>query len=95
MEPIPLPSRIHYELLLQLLERQTLSVIKPGSPHYTQVQTLIVTLRKALAQHKNLEESLERARLQIDYRWSLNADQVEFTAVPILPEAKQDSNPLI
>ncbi len=78
--------------VLQLLERQTLSVVKPGSSHYSQVQMVIVTLRKALAQHKNLEESLERARLPIDYRWSLNADQVEFTAVPSSIPSQVDSS---
>ena len=72
MEPIPLPSRIHYELLLQILERQTMMAIKPGSPHYEQVQGLIVTLRKALSQQKQLEEFLQRSNLAVDYRWASN-----------------------
>jgi hypothetical protein len=72
MEPIPLPSHIHYELLLQLLERQTMVVVKP--PLQEQVQQLIATLRKALAQQKRLEDDCERAHLPIEFRWSLNQD---------------------
>ena len=30
MEPIPLPSPIHYELILQLLEKQTMTSIGPN-----------------------------------------------------------------
>ncbi|MBM0743491.1 DUF5340 domain-containing protein [Phormidium sp. CLA17] len=73
MEPIPLPSHIHYELLLQMLERQTMSAVaqKPGI--HDQVQQLIITLRKAVSQQKRLEEACERQHLPIDYRWSLNA----------------------
>jgi hypothetical protein len=72
MEPIPLPSHIHYELLLQLLERQTMFAVaqKPGI--HDQVQQLIITLRKAISQQKRLEEACERHQLPIDYRWSLN-----------------------
>lgn len=72
MEPIPLPSHIHYELLLQLLERQTLFALPSKSLQQEQVNELIITLRKALAQQKHLEESCDRAHLPIDYRWSLN-----------------------
>lgn len=72
MEPIPLPSHIHYELLLQLLERQTMFAVKQKSVQQEQVQALIITLRKALAQQKQLEESCERANITVDYRWSLN-----------------------
>lgn len=71
MEPIPLPSHIHYELVLQLLERQTMFALN-RSPQQEQAQQLIITLRKALAQQKHLEESCLRANLPIDYRWSLN-----------------------
>lgn len=72
MEPIPLPSHIHYELLLQLLERQTMLAVGRKSPQQEQVHELIATLRKALSQQKHLEESCERANLPIDYRWALN-----------------------
>ncbi len=77
MEPIPLPSHIHYELLLQLLERQSLLAAghlatgqRPSI--HDQVQQLIITLRKAMAQQKQIEETCERQRVAIDYRWSLN-----------------------
>ncbi len=74
MQPIPLPSYVHYELLLQLLERQTAIAIEPGSPQRAQLQELIITLRKAMAQQKQLEESCRRSNQAIDYRWSLNED---------------------
>jgi methyl coenzyme M reductase subunit D len=72
MEPIPLPSHIHYELLLQLLERQTMHTVNSKSGVQEQVHQLIITLRKALAQQKHLEETCERLQLPVDYRWSLN-----------------------
>ncbi len=72
MEPIPLPSHIHYELLLQLLERQTMLAVGRKSPQREQVHELIVTLRKAMSQQKQLEASCQRSNLPIDYRWSLN-----------------------
>jgi hypothetical protein len=73
MEPIPLPSYIHYELLLQLLERQTSFAASQKPAVREQVQQLISTLRKALAQQKQLEDSCQRANLPIEYRWSLNS----------------------
>lgn len=73
MEPIPLPSHIHYELLLQLLERQTLFALDKQPLQREQVHELIVTLRKALSQQKQLEESCERTRISVEYRWSLNS----------------------
>jgi hypothetical protein len=73
MEPIPLPSYIHYELLLQLLERQTSFAVNQKPAVREQVQQLIITLRKALAQQKQLEQSCQRANLPIEYRWSLNS----------------------
>lgn len=72
MDPIPLPSHIHYELLLQLLERQTMFAIGRRSTQYDQLRELVVTLRKALSQQKQLEESCRRSNMPIDYRWSLN-----------------------
>ncbi|MCU0549517.1 MAG: DUF5340 domain-containing protein [Leptolyngbya sp. Prado105] len=82
MEPIPLPSHIHYELLLQLLERQTMSAV--GSGQREQVQQLIIVLRKALSQQKHFEEELERRHISIEYRWSLNS--VKPPEVVKLPE---------
>ncbi len=75
MEPIPLPSHIHYELLLQLLERQTMFAVGQRSPQQAQVHQLIATLRKALTLQKQLEESCERANLPIGYRWSVSASE--------------------
>lgn len=72
MEPIPLPSHIHYELLLQLLERQTMVAVGRQAPSQAQVHQLIITLRKALALQKQLEEDCQRHHLPIEYRWSLN-----------------------
>ncbi len=85
MVTIPLPSRIHYELLLQLLEQQTLPALSQTSPHHEQVQQVIINLRKALAQQKQLEASCTQARLLIDYRWSLShADAMEMPAEDLL-----------
>ena len=72
MEPIPLPSHIHYELLLQLLERKTMFAVSQKSPQQEQVHQLIITLRKALALQKQLEQSCERSNLAVEHRWSLN-----------------------
>lgn len=72
MDPIPLPSHIHYELLLQLLERQTTVAVGRKSPQQEQLHELIITLRKAFSQQKQFEESCKRANMPVDYRWSLN-----------------------
>ncbi len=73
MEPIPVPSHIHYELLLRLLERQTLPVAERNSPLLReQTQQLIITLRKALAQQKQIEANCQQRGAELDYRWSLN-----------------------
>jgi hypothetical protein len=72
MEPIPLPSPIHYELLLQLLERQTISAVNQNPALRDQVNQLIITLRKAAAQQKHLEEACKFASVPFESRWSLN-----------------------
>ena len=72
MEPLPLPSHIHYELLLQLLERQTMFAANSKPAIQEQVHQIIITLRKALAQQKQLEENCQHQKLAIDYRWSIN-----------------------
>lgn len=77
MEPIPLPSHIHYELLLQLLERQTAFAVNQTPAMRQEVQQLIFTLRKALAQQKQLEQTCDRANIPIDYRWSLNSSNLD------------------
>ena len=55
MEPIPLPSQVHYELILQLLERKSLAATHDTPMVKDQMEQLIRTLRKALAQQKQLE----------------------------------------
>jgi hypothetical protein len=74
MNPVPLPSHIHYELLLQLVERQSVFAVEKKQ-HQAQVQQLLITLRKALVLQQQLEEDLQREGRAIEYRWSLN--QVE------------------
>ncbi|WP_414549015.1 DUF5340 domain-containing protein [Anabaena sp. CCY 0017] len=72
MEQIPLPSPIHYELLLQLLERQTMSAVSQNPDLRHQVNQLIITLRKAAAQQKQLENICQFSALGVDHRWSIN-----------------------
>jgi hypothetical protein len=86
MEPIPLPSHIHYELLLQLLERQTMFAVGYKGKQREQVQQLIITLRKALSQQKQLESECDRLRLPIEYRWSLNRAEAPPMETAILPQ---------
>ena len=93
MEPIPLPSHIHYELLLQLLERQTsFAVNNQNNEVRQQVQQLIITLRKALVQQKQLEQTCERYRLPYDYYWSLNSTVAENNGSSTLPPPQQKRN---
>lgn len=73
MESIPLPSHIHYELLLQLLERQTMFAVSQKTQQREQVHQLIITLRKAYSQQKQLEGNCQRNQLDVEYRWSLNS----------------------
>jgi hypothetical protein len=72
MDPIPLPSPIHYELILQLLEKQTMSAVGNNQDLRNQVNQLIITLRKAASQQKRLEEACQSASIIIDHRWSIN-----------------------
>lgn len=76
MSPLPLPSHIHYELLLQLLERETSRDLKNGTEEYRQLQELVATLRRALAIQKQLEATCDRKQLAIEYHWSLNLPTV-------------------
>lgn len=76
MQPIPVPSPIHYELLLQLLEQQTMSAVSQNSAQRQQVHQLIITLRKAAAQQKHLEEICQQSQVPVEYRWSLNHHNV-------------------
>jgi hypothetical protein len=83
-KPIPLPSHIHYELLMQLLERQTMAVAHGDGALRSQLTEMIITLRKALSQQRQFEEDCRRSGLTVDYRWSLNG--VDET--PSLPTAE-------
>ncbi len=69
---IPLPSHVHYELLMQLLERQTMGVAHTHPRLRAQTNELIIILRKALSQQRKLEEDCAHAGLKVEYRWSLN-----------------------
>jgi len=76
VDSIPVPSHIHYELLLQLLERQTLPAIAPSNRvAREQIQTTIIMLRKALALQKQFEDMADHQGVNISYRWSLNEVQ--------------------
>jgi Family of unknown function (DUF5340) len=75
VSPVPLPSHVHYELLLQMLERQSLFATNAHPRQREQVQQLIFTLRKALSQQKQIEADLQRLSLPVEYRWSLNDDR--------------------
>jgi hypothetical protein len=77
MQQIPLPSYIHYELLLQLLERQSAIAVGQNSHLRDQLNQLIITLRKAHTQQKHFEESCRRAGIDIDFHWSLNERAAE------------------
>ncbi len=72
MEQIPLPSPIHYELLLQLLERQTMTAVNHNPNLRNQVNQLIITLRKAAVQQKQLEQVCEVSSMEVSHRWSIN-----------------------
>jgi len=84
---LPVPSHIHYELLLQLLERQTLSALhnEMRQPHLTtklnasreHLQSAIINLRKAFALQKQVEEMCEYHGIEISYRWSLSETEQE------------------
>jgi Family of unknown function (DUF5340) len=72
MDPIPLPSHVHYELLLQLLERKTTFAVGHKSPQREQLHELIITLRKAMSLQKQLEDNCARSNIPVEYHWSLS-----------------------
>ncbi len=80
MKTLPLPSLVHYELLLQLLERKTLTMTYEEPTLQQQVQQLIVTLRKARAQQKQLEAICQQTHIPTEHHWSLNS--VDVTVKP-------------
>lgn len=73
MDPIKLPSLVHYELILQVLERQTMIAADRDPIVRERVQQLIVTLRKALSQHKLLEDTCRNQQMEIEHVWALNS----------------------
>jgi hypothetical protein len=77
MEQLPLPSPIHYELILQLLERQTMSAASQSPELRHKVNQLIITLRKAAAQQKQIEEACKLYSVDIEHRWSINHQSKE------------------
>ncbi|WGV27425.1 DUF5340 domain-containing protein [Halotia branconii] len=82
MEQIPLPSPVHYELILQLLERQTMSAVNQNPDLRRQVNQLIITLRKAAVQQKQLEEICQFSSVMVDHRWSINHHNANQVATP-------------
>jgi hypothetical protein len=73
MDPIKLPSLVHYELILQVLERQTMVAADRDPIVRERVQQLIVTLRKALSQHKLLENICRDRQMEVEHIWALNS----------------------
>jgi predicted ATPase len=73
MDRIKLPSLVHYELILQVLERQTIMTADRDPIVRERVQQLIVTLRKALSQHKLLEATCQHQQMEIEHVWALNS----------------------
>jgi predicted ATPase len=73
MDRIKLPSLVHYELILQVLERQTMMSADRDPIVRDRVQQLIVTLRKALSQHKLLESTCEHQQIEVEHVWALNS----------------------
>lgn len=73
MDPIKLPSLVHYELILQVLERQTMMTADRDPIVTERVQQSIVTLRKALSQHKLLEDTCNHQQMEVEHFWALNS----------------------
>ncbi len=84
---VPLPSHVHYELLLQMLERQSLFATNEYPQQRSQVQQLIIMLRKALTQQKQIEEDLDRLRVPVEYHWSLNQESPKYPTPYPTPSA--------
>lgn len=77
MEPIPLPSPIHYEAVLQLLERQTIPAVRQNPALREQVAQLAIALRKAAACQKQIETICQQGQLDFEFRWSINHPRFE------------------
>jgi hypothetical protein len=69
-----------------MLERQSLFATNEFPQQRAQVQQLIIMLRKALTQQKQIEESLDRLHIPVEYRWALNHEHPNSPASePIAP----------
>ncbi len=84
MDQIPLPSLIHYELLLQMLERQTLPAVSRNPALREQVQQMIITIRKALAQQRQIETICTQSSIAYEHRWSLNRLGTDTDVLPTI-----------
>lgn len=93
MEPIPVPSPVHYELILQLLERQTMFAASQKPELKEKVHQLIITLRKAVALHKQIEETCQRSNLPTEHRWALNHVSSQSAESPNLGKPDLNSRP--
>ena len=71
LDSIPLPSPIHYEVPLQLLEQKARFAVGGHPAQREMLHELIATLRKAMVQQRRLEESCARNGLTVDHRWSI------------------------
>jgi hypothetical protein len=70
---IPVPAHIHYEMVLQLLERHTFPTVQEHDfPSRARTQELINALRKALSLQEQLETEWQQRGFVVDYRWSLD-----------------------
>ncbi|MGB2924844.1 MAG: DUF5340 domain-containing protein [Limnothrix sp.] len=74
MNPIPLPSHVHYETILRLLERKSQREGGQNQMTRSQIQQLIMTLRKAFSQQKQLERSCDQLHIPYEYHWSLTTE---------------------
>ncbi|MFB2835135.1 DUF5340 domain-containing protein [Floridanema evergladense] len=93
MEPIPLPSPIQYELILQLLERKTNFAVSGNTEVQEKVRQLMITLRKAIAQQKQIEDICCQAKLPTAYFWSLN-HVLEHSPVEVNSEIEKSQPPV-
>ena len=73
MNSIPLPPHVHYETILRLLEQKSQREAYQDRMTQQQMQTLILTLRKAFSQQKQLERTCDQLRIPYEYHWSLTA----------------------
>ncbi len=74
MSDIPVPSHVHYELLLQVLERQTTGAlnaqnVSPKAREY--LRDTVINLRKAFSLQKQAEELCRLQGVAVSYRWSI------------------------